>query len=197
MYVWNRNIFRFSRSPTDMDKFIDNRPFCGTLRFPGNHSLVGYIEIHSLAYFSALQEGLYILQAFLPKKNKSPVIISSTRRGVACYLTGPSHESTRRWPKINDLTCQSTQLIVPDGSTTKTSYHRQGLINLQIIHAMNSLLFLRMKSFLSFWTWSLSGYSTLTLVSVDRVVACRQTAPSHKSRRRWPEFDNHSYQFTR
>ena len=173
MWVWNQNIFRFSKSPPDMDKLKMMGFFCGTLCFPGNHSLVSYIEIHSLDYFSALQEGLYILQAFLSKKLNPRLLfpahvvawpVSWRRRAMSLPAAG--QRSITLHVSLHNKSC----LTAP---RQKTSYCRPGLKILQIIHAMNSLLFLRKKILLSFWTWSLSGYSTLTLVTVDRVVARR------------------------
>ena len=59
--------------------------FCGTFHFPGNHSTVGYTEIHSTDNFSVLREKLNILQAFLPKKINHRLLFPA--HGVAWPVT--------------------------------------------------------------------------------------------------------------
>ena len=90
--------------------------FCGTLRFPGIHSLVGYIEIHSLAYFSALQEGLYILQAFLLKKLNPRLLLPAhvlawpaTRRRRAMSRPTAGQRSIKLHVSLQNKSCLMSQ----------------------------------------------------------------------------------------
>ena len=78
------NIFHFPGPHLDIDKFRKRDYLCGTFHFPGNHSMVGYTEIHSTDYFSVLLEKLNILQAFLPKKEITAVAwpVTSRRRAI-------------------------------------------------------------------------------------------------------------------